>query len=74
MSIVHIKTVDGDDTKDYYCGDPSQCPPVPREGDLIEGKFGKGEVSKVEHVVEASLYTIKLHFTNTEAVYEYTGF
>ena len=74
MSLVHIKTVDGDDISFYYTGEPANCPPVPAVGQCIEGTFGKGEVSKVEHIVDGSLYTIKLHFTKTEEFYEPTGF
>jgi hypothetical protein len=75
MKTVFINTVDrGDTTEAYYIGDAANCPPVPAVGNLIEGKFGKGEVSKVEHIVKDSEYTINLHFSNTEAYYEPNGF
>lgn len=54
MSIVIIKTVAGDDIKDYFSGDSANCQPVPAVGQSIEGPFGKGELSKVEHIVKDS--------------------
>ncbi|RSL15563.1 hypothetical protein EDE15_1054 [Edaphobacter aggregans] len=70
MSIVLIKTVADDVISDYFSGDPTNCPPIPEVGHFIEGSFGKGQVSKVEHIVDSSLYTINLHFTNTERYYD----
>jgi hypothetical protein len=72
MSIVLIKVSDGASESPYYSGPPSNCPPVPTVGSFIEGTFGRGEVSRVEHTVDASLYTIKVYFDNVKRFHKIT--
>jgi hypothetical protein len=78
MTALVVKTKDAETISEYYSGDFSQMPIIPRVGDFISGPFGEGEVFKVEHHVdlegEKKVYTIFLHFTAINKTYEHTGF